>query len=143
MADQVDPSETGRPQQPLGPIPQGSESLEVWGDLYSPTWKRLGTIIRRGGRHGKIVCTPEGLDCLLRRPQLLGYDEMDYLTGWTNCAVAVWPKGKAPGAPTTNQPGFTARRVMPARRQGARGRALRRRLRSELPKHGAGAALYP
>ena len=71
-----------RPQHPLGPIPQGSESLEVWGDLYKPTWTRLGTIVRRGGRHGKIVCTPEGLDCLLRRPSLLGYDAMDYLTGW-------------------------------------------------------------
>jgi hypothetical protein len=100
MADQVDPSETGRPQQPLGPIPQGSESLEVWGDLYSPTWERLGTIVRRGGRHGKIVCTPEGLDCLLRRPQLLGYDPKDFLTGWSNAAVACWPRGTAPGAPS-------------------------------------------
>ena len=68
--------------RPLEPIPQGSESLEV----------------RRGGRHGTITCTPEGLDCLLRRPQLLGYDPMDFLTGWSNAAVACWPRGTAPGA---------------------------------------------
>jgi hypothetical protein len=90
-----------RPQQPLGPIPQGSESLEVWSGLYKDPWTRLGTIIRHGGRHGTITCTPKSLECLLRRPQLLGYDAMDYLTRWSNAAVAAWPKGKAPGAPTT------------------------------------------
>jgi hypothetical protein len=91
---------TARPAEPLGPIPQGSESLEVWAVHLSPQpWERLGTIIREGGRTGTIVCTPESLSCLLRRPQLLGYDEMDYLTGWSNVAVAVWPKGEAPGAP--------------------------------------------
>ena len=88
--------ERGQPET----IPQGSESLEVWAVHRSPEpWERLGTIVRRGGRHGKIVCTPEGLDCLLRRPQLLGYDPMDFLTKWTNCAVACWPRGEAPGAP--------------------------------------------
>ena len=91
--------ERGQPET----IPQGSESLEVWAVHRSPEpWERLGTIVRRGGRHGKIVCTPEGLDCLLRRPQLLGYDAMDYLTGWCNTAVACWPKGEAPGAPKTD-----------------------------------------
>jgi hypothetical protein len=34
------------------------------------------------------------------RSQLLAYDPRDYLTGWSNTAVAVWPKGKAPGAQT-------------------------------------------
>lgn len=82
------------------PIPEGSESLEVWAVNNGTPWTKLGTIIRRGGRHGTIVCTPEGLDCLLHRPAMLGYDAMDYLTGWTNCAVACWPKGTAPGAPT-------------------------------------------
>jgi hypothetical protein len=81
------------------PIPQGSESLEVWAVNNGTPWTKLGTIIRHGGRHGTIVCTPEGLDCLLRRPQLLGYDPMDFLTKWTNCAVACWPRGEAPGAP--------------------------------------------
>jgi hypothetical protein len=70
--------------------------LEAWSVLQTP-WKKLGTIIRKGRRTGTIVCTP---DCLLRRPQLLGYDPMDYLTGWCNTAVACWPKGEAPGAPT-------------------------------------------
>jgi hypothetical protein len=73
--------------------------LEVWAVNNGTPWTKLGTIIRRGGRHGTIVCTPEGLDCLLRRPQLLGYDPMDFLTKWTNCAVACWPRGEAPGAP--------------------------------------------
>jgi hypothetical protein len=91
---------TAQPQQPLGPIPQGSESLEVWGVNNGRPWSRLGTIIREGGRRGTIVCTPPHLDCLLRRPSLLGYDAMDYLTAWSNTAVAVWPKGEAPGAPS-------------------------------------------
>ena len=86
--------ERGQPKT----IPQGSESLEVWRTNIKP-WEKMGTIIRRGGRHGSITCTPELLSCLLRRPQLLGYDEMDYLTGWCNIAVACWPKGEAPGAP--------------------------------------------
>jgi hypothetical protein len=73
----------------------------VWSVLQTP-WKRLGTIIRKGGRNGKIVCTPPDLDCLLHRPSRLGYNLMDSLTGWCNTAVAVWPKGKAPGAPTTS-----------------------------------------
>ncbi len=61
MADNA-PETSVRGHQPLGPIPQGSESLEVWSDLYKPIWTRLGTIVRRGGRHGKIVCTPEGTE---------------------------------------------------------------------------------
>ena len=36
------------------------------------------------------------------RPLLLGYDPMDYLTGWGNGAIACWPKGEAPGAPTAS-----------------------------------------
>jgi hypothetical protein len=90
-----------RAQQPLGPIPQGSESLEVWAVNNGTPWTKVGTIIRRGGRHGTITCTPKSLECLLRRPALLGYDPMDFLCRWTNCALACWPKGKAPGAPTT------------------------------------------
>jgi hypothetical protein len=101
-----------RPHQPLGPIPQGSESLEVWSDLYKPTWTRLGTIVREGGRHGRIVCTPESLECLLRRPQLLGYDAMDWLSGWSNAAVACWPKGEAPG----QKPPLTAATTRPRQR---------------------------
>jgi hypothetical protein len=60
----------------------------------------LGTIIRKGGRNGTIVCVPPSLDCLLHCPSLPGYDAMEYLTGWCNTAVACWPKGEAPGAPT-------------------------------------------
>jgi hypothetical protein len=60
--------------RPLEPLLQGSESLEVWAVNNGTPWTKLGTIIRRGGRHGTIVCAPESLDCLLRRPQLLGYD---------------------------------------------------------------------
>ncbi len=85
--------------RPLEPIPQGSESLEVWAVNREP-WEKLGTIIRPGGRHGTITCTPESWSCLLRRPQLLGYEPMDFLTGWCNTAVACWPRGTAPGAPT-------------------------------------------
>ncbi|MGO9333497.1 MAG: hypothetical protein ACLQCU_05515 [Acidimicrobiales bacterium] len=85
------------------PIPQGSESLEVWDvrSSFDGPWIKLGTIIRKGGRNGKIVCTPESLDCLLNRPRMIGYDPMDYLTSWSNGGVAVWPKGTAPGAPTS------------------------------------------
>ena len=64
-------TDTATPAPP--PVPQGSESLEVWSVLSKP-WERLGTIIRRGGRHGTIVCTPQDRDCLLNRPKLLGYD---------------------------------------------------------------------
>jgi hypothetical protein len=81
------------------PIPEGAESLEVWRVLQTP-WKKLGTIVRKGGRNGTITCTPPDLDCLLNRPKLLGYDPMDYLSGWSNAAVACWLKGKAPGAPS-------------------------------------------
>ena len=80
------------------PIPQGSESLEVWSVLETP-WKKLGTVIRNGGRNGTITCTPPDLDCLLNWPRLLGYDAMNYLTGWCNTAGACWPTGTAPGAP--------------------------------------------
>ena len=69
------------------PLPHGAESLEVWEVIHSP-WKKLGTIIREGSRDGTIVCTPPDLDCLLNRPKLLGYDPMDYLTGWCNTAIA-------------------------------------------------------
>jgi hypothetical protein len=48
-------TDTATPAPP--PIPQGSESLEVWAVLSKP-WQRLGTIIRRGGRHGTITCAP-------------------------------------------------------------------------------------
>jgi hypothetical protein len=34
-----------------------------------------------------------GLTSLVNRPQLLGYDPMDYLTDWCNTAVACWPIG--------------------------------------------------
>ena len=64
-------TDTATPAPP--PVPQGSESLEVWSVLSKP-WERLGTIIRRGGRHGTIVSTPQDRDCLLNRPKLLGYD---------------------------------------------------------------------
>jgi len=74
--------------------------LEVWSVLDRP-WTKLGTIVCQGGRSSRIVCTPPDLDCLLNRPKLLGYDPMDYLTGWYNTAVACWPKGEAPGAPKT------------------------------------------
>jgi hypothetical protein len=85
--------------RPLEPLPQGSESLEVWAVNQEP-WEKLGTIIRRRGRHGTITCLPQSLDFLLRRPALLGYDPMDYLCRWSNAAVACWPPGEAPGAPT-------------------------------------------
>jgi hypothetical protein len=67
----------------------------VWSDLYKPTWTRLRTIIRRGGRHGKIVCTPESLSCLLRRPALIGYDAMDWLTRWGRRVLAEGPGSRS------------------------------------------------
>jgi hypothetical protein len=71
----TDTAPTGPP-----PIPHGSESLEVWSVLETP-WKRLGSIIRKGGRNGTIICTPPDLDCLLHRPSLPNYDALEYLTG--------------------------------------------------------------
>jgi hypothetical protein len=94
-------TDTTRPAPP--PLPHGSESLEVWEVLQKP-WKKMGTIVRQGGRNGEIVCTPPDLEFLLNRPNILGYDPMDYLTGWCNTAVACWPKGEAPGAPTPTRP---------------------------------------
>ena len=91
-----DEESAARPTPP--PLPHGSESLEVWSVLEKP-WQRMGTIVRQGGRDGEIVCTPPDLEFLLNRPNILGYDPMDYLTGWCNTAVACWPKGEAPGAP--------------------------------------------
>jgi hypothetical protein len=44
--------------RPLEPLPQASESLEVWAVNREP-WEKLATIIRRGGRHGAITCTPQ------------------------------------------------------------------------------------
>jgi hypothetical protein len=41
----TDTAPAARPAPP--PIPQGSESLEVWSVTVKP-WKRLGTISRRG-----------------------------------------------------------------------------------------------
>jgi len=58
-------------------------------------------LVRIGGRDGTITCEPKKLEPLLRRPMLLKLDPMDFLTGWSNGAVACWPKGEAPGAPTT------------------------------------------
>jgi hypothetical protein len=77
-----------------------AESLEVWGVIRSP-WKLLGTIVRIGGKSGTITCKPEDLESLLWRPELIKMDPMDFLTGWSNGVVACWPKGEAPGAPTT------------------------------------------
>ena len=61
-------------------------------------------IVRTGGKTGTIKCTPDRLKSLLRRPTILKYDPMDFLTGWSNGAVAVWPNGKAPGAPMPTRP---------------------------------------
>jgi hypothetical protein len=80
------------------PIPRGSESLEVWSACSDP-WTFSGTIIRKGGRNGTIVCDPPSLECLVRRPRMMAYDPMDYLTRWSNGACCVWPPGEAPGAP--------------------------------------------
>ena len=77
-----------------------AESLECWEVIHSP-WSLIGTIVRTGGKSGTIKCTPDRLKSLLRRPTLLKYDPMDSLTGWSNGAVSCWPKGEAPGAPTT------------------------------------------
>ena len=77
-----------------------SDNLEAWEVLHSP-WSKIGTIVRTGGKDGKITCKPQRPEQLLRRPTILKMDPMDFLTGWSNGAVACWPKGEAPGAPTT------------------------------------------
>jgi hypothetical protein len=74
-----------------------SESLEVYDVLHTP-WDLIGTIERTGSKTGKIVCKPQKLESILRRPTLLKEDPMDWLTGWSNGAVACWPKGEGPGA---------------------------------------------
>ena len=75
------------------------EELLVF-DVLSKPWDLLGTIVRIGGRDGTITCEPKNLEPLLRRPKLLKLDPMEFLTGWSNGAIACWPKGTAPGAPT-------------------------------------------
>ena len=46
-----------------------AESLEVWNVLHTP-WKLDGTIVRTGGKGGKITCKPKDLESLLRKPEL-------------------------------------------------------------------------
>ena len=77
-----------------------AEQLDVFDVIHEP-WDLLGTIVRTGGKGGKITCEPQRLEQLLRRPAILKMDPMEFLTGWSNGAVACWPKGEAPGAPTT------------------------------------------
>jgi hypothetical protein len=77
-----------------------SDNLEVFDAIHSP-WTPIGTIVRTGGKGGKITCEPKNLEQLLRGPTILKQDPMDFLTGWPNGAVACWPKGEAPGAPRT------------------------------------------
>ena len=77
-----------------------AESLQVWDVVHSP-WDFIGTIVRTGGKDGKITCKPQRPEQLLRRPTILKMDPMDFLTGWSNGAVACWPRGEAPGASTT------------------------------------------
>jgi hypothetical protein len=80
-------TDTSQPTPTPPPLPHGSENVEVW-EVLQKLWKKMGTIERHGGRDGKIVCTPPDLKFLLNRPNILGYDPMDYLTGWCNTAVA-------------------------------------------------------
>ena len=75
---------------------------------------------RIGGKDGKITCEPRDLEQLLRRPAILKIDPMDFLTGWSNGAVACWPKGEAPGAPTTNKPRYGAPGLSKLGRAGSR-----------------------
>ena len=89
-----------------------SGNLEAWEVLHSP-WSRIGTIVRTGGKSGKITCEPKNLEQLLRRPAILKIDPMDFLTGWSPGAVACWPKGEAPGAPTAR--GRTSKALSPAK----------------------------
>jgi hypothetical protein len=77
-----------------------SDNLEAWEVIHSP-WSRIGTIVRTGGKGGKITCEPKNLEQLLRGPTILKQDPMDFLTGWSNGVVACWPKGESPGAPRT------------------------------------------
>ena len=77
-----------------------SDYLVVYDVIHSP-WDLIGTIVRTGGKGGKITCEPQRLEQLLRPPTILKRDPMDLLTGWSNGAVACWPRGQAPGAPTT------------------------------------------
>jgi hypothetical protein len=76
-----------------------SDNLEAWEVLHSP-WSLIGTIVRTSGKGGRITCEPKNLEHLLRRPAILKMDPMDFLTGWSNGAVACWPRGNAPGVPT-------------------------------------------
>jgi len=56
-----------------------AESLEVWDVIHEP-WDLLGTIVRPGGKSGKITCKPKSLESLLRRPAILKIDPMDLLS---------------------------------------------------------------
>jgi hypothetical protein len=89
-----------------------SDYLVVYDVIHSP-WSRIGTIVRTGGKGGKITCEPKNLEQLLGRPTILNQDPMDYLTGWSNGAVAVWPKGETPVAPTAR--GRTSKSLAPAK----------------------------
>jgi hypothetical protein len=82
-----------------------SEYLVVYEVIHSP-WSRIGTIVRTGGKDGKITCKPKDLESLLWRPELVKMDPMDFLTGWSNGVVACWPKGEAPGAADGERPSF-------------------------------------
>jgi hypothetical protein len=64
-----------------------SDNLEAWEVIHSP-WSRIGTIVRTGGKGGKITCEPKNLEQLLRGPTILKQDPMDFLTGWSNGVVA-------------------------------------------------------
>jgi hypothetical protein len=76
-----------------------SDYLVVYDVIHSP-WDLIGTIVRTGGKGGKITCEPKNLEQLLRRLTIFNQDPMDFLTGWSNGAVAVWPEREAPDAPT-------------------------------------------
>jgi hypothetical protein len=96
-----------------------AESLEVFDVIHSP-WDLIGTIVCIGGKDGKITCEPKDLEQLLRRPAILKIDPMDFLTGWSNGAVACWPKGEAPGAPTTKKPVYGVQDSLTLSRSGSR-----------------------
>jgi hypothetical protein len=59
-----------------------AESLQVWDVVHSP-WDFIGTIVRTGGKDGKITCKSQRREQLLRRLAILKMDPMDYLTGWS------------------------------------------------------------
>ena len=44
-----------------------AESLECWEVIHSP-WSLIGTIVRTGGKGGKIICEPKDLEQLLSPP---------------------------------------------------------------------------